>query len=215
MLFEFVGNTSAQTSAGPTQFELAGNFVYRPGSNATFNKYEATGSPPAPSGLALGLGLSNQNTAGFTNLITLYQAARVYGSRIEVTVTPISSPVLTGVARLVVTPFPITAAAVVRLTPETALVQPFGKEALITNANYSKMNTVSHSMFTHTVFGVSPQAVRDEDSFSTLEGVNIPVNAWGWAIWYEPMDGANAQYAISVKVFYDIEWFNKNLVKEN
>jgi len=201
--------------AGPTQFELAGNFVYRPGQNATYNQFVATGPPPSPDGNALGLGLSNINAAGFNNILPLYQAARVYGSRIVVTVNPISSTINSSIARLVITPFPITASTVVRLSPETALIQPFGKEALITFANYSRMNTVTHSMTTATIFGVSSTAVRDEDSFSTLEGVNIPVNSWVWAIWYEPIDGLPAQYAISVKVFYDIEWFNKNLVKEN
>lgn len=219
LMFEFVGNTEGVGSAQAIEFELAGNAVYLPGSVATMNSFEATGTAPACNGVTNGSGLTLTNAAGFANCIKLYNAYRVYASKINIMSRPLNAgsemaPV-SQTYRMIVTPFVGFSAAVVRASPESALVQPFGKETIVSNVNTNRYNTISHSMSTATIYGVNPNAVRDEDDFAAISGLIPPAsNLWGWAVWFEPVDGSQPQVVVSVKVFYDIEFFNKNAITE-
>lgn len=216
MLFEFAGNNNTSTAAAPIQFEIAGNSVYLPGSVTPYRSFETSGSAPDCTGTTLGLGLGATNAAGFANLIKLYNSYRVYGSRIVLCVRPSTGNILVAAAesaRLIVVPFVADSASVFRSTPEKALIQPFGKEIQVSAVNTDRYNTISHTMATHTIYGTSMQSVRDEDSFAALANV-YPVNGFGWCVWYEPIDGNQPIMVITAKVFYDVEFFNKNVITE-
>lgn len=219
LMFEFVGNTEGVGSAQSIEFELAGNGVYLPGAVSGLNSFEATGTAPACNGVTNGAGLTATNAAGYANCVKLYNAYRVYGSRIQIMARPLSAgsemaPVAQTL-RMIVVPTVGFSAAVVRASPEQALVQPFGKETIICAANTNRYNSLTHTMSTSTIYGVNPRAVCDEDDFAAIAGLIPPAsNLWAWCIWFEPIDGSPPQLAVSVKVFYDIEFFSKNLVTE-
>jgi len=217
LMFEFVGNTEAVMSAQSVEFEIAGNGVYQPGAASGLNSFEATGSAPACNGATNGAGLTLTNAAGFANCIKLYNAYRVYGSRIIIMARPLSAGTeLAPVAqtlRMIVVPFVGASASVPRASPESALVQPFGKETVLCAANTNRYNTLTNTISTSTIYGVNPRAVEDEDEFAAIAGL-LPPNLWGWSVWFEPIDGLQPQLAVSVKVFYDVEFFNKNAITE-
>jgi hypothetical protein len=216
MLFEFAGNNNASTTASPVHFEISGNSVYLPGSVTPYEGFEATGAAPAANGTTLGLGLGATNAAGFANLVKLYNSYRVYGSRIILCLRPSTGAAVVSAAqsaRCVLVPFVADSASVFRTTPERALVQPFGKELQISAVNTDRYNTISHTIATHTIYGTSMQAVRDEDSFAALANL-YPANGFGWSCWYEPIDGNTTNFVITAKVFYDVEFFNKNAITE-
>jgi hypothetical protein len=213
MLYEFVGNTSAQVVAGATQFTVNGNSVLFPGHNAFIAGYEfyTAAAPPSASGVVLGTALTARHPAGYTNLYQLYHSARVFSTRIEIEVDPLT----TLAARVIVVPFNTAITAPVVTTPELALAQPFAKSIIVRQANYGSMNTISHRAVTATILGVPPLAVANEDDFAVDYSVSTaPVRNWAWSIWCEPLDGLTAAYAVSVKMFLDVEWFARSSVVE-
>jgi len=192
LMFEFCGNTNSNISTAPIEFEVAGNGVYLPGSVSPYLGFEGTTGPHAALGDSLGLGLEFTNAAGYANLTKLYNAYRVYGSRIVMVVRPSDAGEVPSTnARLIVVPFTAFSAAVFRSTPEQALTQPFGKSTLVSVANTNRYNMITHTMATHTIYGTSLQSVRDEDEFAAIAGLSPP-NNWGWSIWYQQLDGLQA-----------------------
>lgn len=210
MMLEFCGNTTATTSTAATFWAVGGNTMIQ--ALNTGNPFTLT-TGSGPSGVIIG---SNTITTlfpgGYAQMNKLYSYFRVYSSKIQMYIQPIGSPVLTSIARLVVTP--ANSLAVIAVNPEQCYVQPYGKATMITPYNTTSQNTITHYMDTSTVWGVTKRAVQDDDRFAVISGT-APANEWFWGIWFEPLDGGTAAYTISFKITYYVEWYNKNLVTES
>lgn len=207
---EFSGNTALSTSTAATFWSIYGNTLIQPLN--TGNDFILT-TGTGPSGVILGsYTVSTLFPAGYAQMNKIYSYFRVYAAKLNIFIAPNVIGTGGSTARLIVTPS--NAIATINVTPEGAYVQPYGKASLITFTNTTKENTVSHYMDTSTIWGVTRRAVQDEDRFACISGT-APANSWFWGIWYEPLDGAIANYSISFKITYYCEWYNKNLVTES
>ncbi len=139
-----------------------------------------------------------------------YQKYRVLGSRIRTKTIGTGTTVASTATEVALYPFPDTSVPSV-LTPTT-----FSDARSLKYAKWSLYNsfgngicTLNHKMGTAKIFGVSEEAVEDDDALYCNTNTN-PTQTWTWNLIAEPADVSSSQNIVSiVDIDYDVVYFDR------
>jgi len=187
------------SAASSVQFSIYGNSLDNPG--ATAHPFSTVGTvKPAM------VALANLNAVGTTAMAGLWAKYRIHGSTISITSasSTVGGGQGSGVNQLVLLPTVheegVTDAQIV-------MSLPYSKSILTVEGGDMDKNTITRSMDTKTILGVSN---INDDTYSSAFG-SSPANSWWWSIILNNIGITtfeNDQAVVQVIVTYDCEFFD-------
>lgn len=141
---------------------------------------------------------------GFDQLASLYFNYRVYGSAIQILMTPTDSA--PSVQNLVVVVYPSNISTVAA-NFEEAMEQPYAK--VMYRNLYSGNPKLKSYIDTATITGVRKETIEVDDSYQSVSSTE-PATQWFWHVGLSCQNNVSTPTAYaSIKIRYYTEWFNR------
>jgi len=198
--YGFSGNLAG---AAGYQFTVLGNGLSLPGNTA--DVFTGAGGTLFPATVAL----NALQPLGFSAIADLYNSYRVWTSSITVSAFPEFNPAgvpTSGAAQLVIFPTN-TEASLADVQKAQSL--PYSKTKILTTYASAQDCTITNTMDTKSVFGLSETQMKADSKYYSLTGTN-PSNSF----WYNALisNTTNAVFScrVIVKVNYRVEFFDPN-----